>query len=113
MVTVQERWSNPLECDNHTDANDNPTGGSVRSVGLSIDWQDGPLGRGAERIAPTGAFSEDVLLAVIQRVKFYQASKFPCRENALAITHMEEALHWMQARHEERDRREVQGLHKA
>lgn len=112
-MDVQERWSNKLECENGYDVYGNPTGGSVRGVGLSIDWQNGPLGRGAERLEPTGAFTEDVVVAAIQRLRFFQASKFACRENALAITHLEEALHWMQARHDEREARQVQGLHQA
>lgn len=113
MAIVQERWSNPLECENGYDENGNPTGGSVQSVGLAIDWQNGPLGRGAEKKAPTGAFTEDVILAAIQRVRFYQDGPFRCRENALVITHLEEALHWCQARHDEREARQVQGLHEA
>lgn len=112
-MLVQTRWCNPLECENVTDANGNPTGGSVRGVGLSVDWQDGPLGRGDDRKAASGAFTEDLVLAALQRLRFYQASKFACRENAIVITHLEEALHWMQARHDEREARQVQGLHEA
>ena len=110
-MKIQERWTQSLECENVCDDNANPTGGTVRGNGISIDWQDGPLGRGDNKVGPTGAFTEDVILAVIQRLRFYQGSKFVCRQNALAITHLEDALHWLQARHEEREKREVQGLH--
>lgn len=113
VETIQENWTNKLECKNTLDENGNPTGGWVRGVGLSIDWQDGPLGRGTEKKEPTGAFVEDVILAAIQRLQFYNDGKFRCRENSLAITHLEEALHWCQARHEDRERRGVQGLHEA
>lgn len=113
MSTISGRWTNPLVIDNVTDSKGNPTGGSVRGTGLSIDWQNGPLGRGADKISPTGAFIEDVILTVIERLRFFQASKFSCRENAIALTKLEEALHWLQARHDEREAREVQGLHKA
>ncbi len=34
---------------NDVDANGNPSGGSVSGTGLSISWQNGPLGRDAER----------------------------------------------------------------
>lgn len=37
------------EAENHSDDNGNPAGGYVQGVGLRIDWQDGPLGRGEER----------------------------------------------------------------
>ena len=101
------------EAVNKRDANDNPTGGSVRGVGLSIDWQDGPLGRGAERIEPNGAFVETVIDAARQRIEEYQNSKFKCRENALAITKLEEALHWLNARTANREKRAVEGTHTA
>ena len=39
--------------------------------------------------------------------------KFPCRENALAITKIEEALHWQEARTRDRIRRSVEGANKA
>jgi hypothetical protein len=90
----------------------NPTGGTVRGVGLSIDWQDGPLGRGAERKEPNGAFVETVIDAARQRIEFYQQGKFKCRENALAITKLEEALHWLHARTEKREVAGVEGTHK-
>mgnify|MGYP001617179358 CR=1 FL=1 len=112
-MKLQERWTQVLECENVHDANDNPTGGSVRSNGLAIDWQNGPLGRGADKIEPTGAFVEDVILAALQRLQFYNKGKFSCRQNSLAITHLEEALHWTQDRHEDRERRAVQGMHEA
>jgi len=38
---------------------------------------------------------------------------FPCRENALTITKIEEALHWQYARTADRNRRNVEGQNKA
>ena len=37
------------ECTNELDADGNPAGGSVNGNGLTIKWQDGPLGRGEDR----------------------------------------------------------------
>ena len=37
-----------IECTNNLGSNGNPAGGAVRGVGLSIDWQNGPLGRGED-----------------------------------------------------------------
>lgn len=96
---------------NTVDANGNPTGGEVRGVGLVIDWQDGPLGRGGDRKEPNGAFCETVIAAVVQRIEFYQQSKFRCRENALAITKLEEALHWLNWRTQRRENAGVEGTH--
>lgn len=100
-----------LEIKNEVDENSNPTGGSVRGVGISIDWQNGPLNRGNERKSPNGAFVEDCIQAAISRLKFYQESKFKCRENALALTKLEEALHWLIARTTDREIRRVEGTH--
>ena len=35
-----------FNAENHLDGDGNPAGGSVNGIGLSITWQDGPLGRG-------------------------------------------------------------------
>lgn len=104
---------NELEVINFVDGNGNPTGGSVSGKGLNIEWQDGPLGRPPQE--PNGAFVEDVIEAARQRLEFYQTAadrKFACRENALAITKLEEALHWLTSRRLERETRGVQGEHK-
>ena len=37
---------------------------------------------------------------------------FPCRENSLTITKLEEALHWQDARTSDRKRRRVEGKNK-
>ena len=37
---------------------------------------------------------------------------FPCRENALTITKIEEAIHWQEARTKDRLRRSVEGQNK-
>lgn len=111
QTQVSVPWTNELTCSNEVDADGNPAGGTVTSVGLSITWQNGPLGRGLSRQEPNGAFVEDVILAAIQRVRYYQSGQFACRENALALTHLEEALHWLQARHDDREARQVQGTH--
>lgn len=99
---------------NDVDADGNPTGGTVRGAGLKIDWQNGPLGRGEERQPPNGAFVETVIAAAVGRLRFYQTAsdgRFSCRENALAITHLEEALHWLNHRTAEREARGVEGTH--
>ncbi len=98
------------------DSEGNPAGGETVGGGITIMWQDGPLGRGSERKEPNGAFVEGVIAAAINRIHFYQVAsdgKFKCRQNALAITKLEEALHWLEDRTRERERRKVEGEHKA
>ena len=94
-----------------TDEAGNPAGGHTEGRGISIDWQDGPLAVDGERREPNGAFVEDVIAAARGRLEHYQTSRFRCRENALAITHLEEALHWLDHRTADRERRGVEGTH--
>jgi hypothetical protein len=96
--------------DNKEDEKGNPAGGSVLGTGLRIEWQDGPLGRVEERKDPNGAFVETVISAVIQRIEYYQ-KKFPCRENAIALTHLETANLWLDKRTKDREERGVEGTH--
>ena len=102
---------NKIEMVNDVDDNGLPTGGAVIGTGIAIEWQNGPLGRDADRKEPNGAFVEDVLRAVIDRIKFYQGTKFNCRENAIALTNCETALLWLEARTREREARGVEGTH--
>ena len=99
---------------NYVDDGNNPNGGTVEGVGIEITWQQGPLGRGEDRQEPNGAFVETVIAAAKQRIEWYQTvsdRRFACRENALAITKLEEALHWLNHRTAEREAREVEGTH--
>lgn len=98
---------------NELDAQGRPNGGTVVGTGLSITWQKGPLRADptAPPSEPNGAFVETVLAAAIQRVEHYNEGQFRCRENSLAITHMEEALHWLNARTVRRTEAGVEGTH--
>ena len=99
---------------NSVNSDGNPTGGSVTGTGLLISWQDGPLGRAADRQIPNGAFVETVIAAAKQRIEFYQEAnkgKFKCRENATAITKLDEALMWLNKRTQDREARQVEGTH--
>jgi hypothetical protein len=100
-----------IKSSHRIDENGNPTGGRTTGVGIDIEWQDGPLGRGDERKDPNGAFVEGVIEAAADRLRFYQSGKFACRENALALTKLEEALHWCQHRTAAREARAVEGTH--
>ncbi len=106
----------PFTAENHVDENGNPTGGNVRGVGLSIDWQDGPLGRGEDRKEPNGAFVETVIAGAKQRLEFYQTAnggKFNCAENALTIDFLSAALEMLNSRTTKREARAVEGTHTA
>lgn len=98
--------------ENHvTDDNGNPAGGHSEARGITVDWQNGPLAVDGQRREPNGAFVESLLQIALGRLYWYQDSKFKCRENALAITKIEEALHWMDHRTKNREARGVEGKH--
>jgi len=45
-----------------------------------------------------GCYQEDLLAIVIDRLQHFQNGNFSCRENAIAITKIEEAIHWLNHR---------------
>lgn len=94
------------------DENENPAGGVSTGRGFTISWQNGPLGRDAERKEPNGAFVEDVLDAVIERIEFYQRSKFACVDNVEALIRLREAAEALDRRTKDREKRQVEGTHK-
>lgn len=100
-----------FDAENWNDEAGNPAGGVVIGKGLDISWQNGPLGRDEERVAPNGAFVEDVIEAAAQRIRYYQNSGFACRENAIALTKLEEAILWLDKRTRDRESRGVEGTH--
>jgi hypothetical protein len=107
---------------NSVDESGNPTGGGYTNTGTSVQWQNGPrVNEDGSLQPPNGAFVEDLIEATINRLKFFQGEvaatdekfypKFKCRENALAITKLEEALHWLNHRTADRKARGVEGSH--
>lgn len=103
-----------FEAENNLNEDGYPAGGFVKGVGIDINFQNGPLGRDGERIPPNGAFVEDLIEVVIQRIEHYQSAasgKFRCRENAIAITKLEEAGLWLDKRTRDRESRQVEGTH--
>lgn len=55
-----------------------------------------------------GTTNEEVLEVLIDRMQFLN-SKFPCRENSIVITKMEECLMWLNKRTADRIKRNVEG----
>ena len=56
-----------------------------------------------------GVIDADLLEIVRDRLRDFQAGPFACRENACALTHIEEALMWINRRVEDRITRGVLG----
>lgn len=58
-----------------------------------------------------GVMNEDLIVMVIDRLESFQDSEFRCRENAVAITKLQEALMWLRKRTEDREARGVEGTY--
>lgn len=74
---------------------------------LHVIFQNGP-------IPETGVngITQEVLLSIVaDRLRGFQNGPFKCKANACALTHIEEAQHWLQQRTLERMRRGVEGTH--
>lgn len=100
-----------IKSEHWVDEAGNPAGGSTFGDGFAISWQNGPLGRGNDRKEPNGAFVENIIMAAIDRLNFYQNSKFACESNANTIRFLEQALTCQQYRTNKREERGVEGTH--
>lgn len=74
-----------------------------------IEKQPKPDGAPGELVTVNdGTTNEDVIRVLVDRMNFLQA-KFPCRENAIATTHLETDLLWLEKRTSDRKARGVEG----
>lgn len=85
-----------------------PAGSEPLHYNYEIVFQNGPILE-----AGVNGLTHEVLLAIlVDRLKAFQAGPYACRENALALTKLEEAQHWLHARTRARLARGVEGTHK-
>lgn len=75
---------------------------------LTVQMQEGPR---KDPNSTHGVLDTDLLEIVRDRLKSFQSSPYACRENACALTHIEEALMWMNKRVEDRITRGVLGTY--
>lgn len=73
-----------------------------------IVFQKGPR---LDQNSVSGVLDCDLLEIVRDRLQCFQRGEFSCRENAIALTHIEEALMWMNKRVEDRAERNVLGTY--
>ena len=74
-------------------------------VPISVQFQHGPIGEAGVN----GCHQEDLLAIVMHRLQCFQAGPYACRENALALRNIEEAMFWLNTRTAEREQRGVEG----
>lgn len=70
-----------------------------------IRFQNGPI----QEAGVNGISNEALIAVVIDRLRSFQAGQYACRENAIALTHCEDALMWLQKRTRDRMARGVEG----
>ena len=70
-------------------------------------FQNGPI----KEFAVNGITGEALLAIQIDRLRAFQEGLYRCRENAIALTHCEDALMWLQRRTVARIKRGVEGTH--
>lgn len=90
------------------DHSKNPSATHTAGIPFGMEFilfQNGPI----KEAGVNGITQEALLAIVIDRLRSFQAGPFSCRENAIALTHCEEALMWLQRRTVERIKRGVEG----
>jgi hypothetical protein len=70
-----------------------------------IQFQNGPIGE----VGPNGVSNEALLAIVEDRLLGFQSGQYACRENAVALTKLQEAMMWLQKRTRDRMARGVEG----
>lgn len=92
-----------------------------RSFGANLRFQNGPITKPEDM---NGITNEALIAVVIDRMRGFQFQRkddgafdeskrgqYACKENACALTHLEEALMWLQKRTLDRMKRGVEGTH--
>ena len=95
------------------DPRSNASAGELKDIpghynGLVLLFQNGPI----PEAGVNGVTQEALLAIVADRLRSFQAGPYACRENALALTKIEEAQHWLHSRTRARMARGVEGTHK-
>ena len=77
--------------------------------GTAILFQNGPISVDGNGV--NGVTHEALLAIVADRLRSFQKGQYACKANACALTHIEEAMHWLHQRTLERMRRGAEGTH--
>lgn len=77
----------------------------VQTEYISLKFQCGVI----PEVEENGCTIREVIDLLVTRLEGFQVGEFSCRENALAITKLQEAHHWLEHREKDRKAREVEG----
>jgi hypothetical protein len=72
-----------------------------------LSFQDGPI----NEFGVNGITHEALIAILVDRLEGFQSGPYACRENALALTKLQEAQMWLQKRTRDRMARNVEGTH--
>jgi len=72
---------------------------------VTLNFQNGAI----NEVGVNGITHEALLVILIDRLRGFQSGPYACRENALALTKLEEATHWLHRRTLARIARNVEG----
>jgi hypothetical protein len=75
------------------------------SIVCNISFQNGPI----VESGVNGISNESLLAVVEHRLQGFQSGEYACRENALALTKLQEAMMWLHKRTRDRITRGVEG----
>lgn len=92
-------------CHKYVSFPQNTVKGEVSPNLLEVNFQNGPI----KENGINGCQNEDLLTIVIDRLQGFQSGEFKCRENAIALTKLEESLMWLRKRTQDRIDRGVEG----
>ena len=119
VIGIDEEWMNPYEVelenkekyhkDLFTEGELEPYFTEEKTLGfINIKFQEGNV----RDNGVNGAQVEDVIDVLVEQLLEFQKSEFACRENALAITKLEEARLWLNERTRKRKEQGVEGMDK-
>lgn len=78
---------------------------TVSKAVVEIEFQKGPI----KEAGVNGITDESLFAILIDRLQGFQKGQYSCRENACALTKLEESLMWLHKRTLNREQRGVEG----
>jgi hypothetical protein len=76
-----------------------------RTQSVTVLFQNGPIAEHG-----VNGITQEVLLAIVaDRLRSFQAGPYSCKENSVALTHVETAMLWLRKRTLDRMQRGVEG----
>jgi hypothetical protein len=110
---LSKSWTAPDPAARTTSTTSPPRQSKPRTRGVTgtctrLSFQNGPIAE----VGTNGVTHEALLAILVDRLQGFQNGPYKCRENAIALTHLEDAQMWLQKRTRDRMARGVEGTMK-